>query len=142
MVRAIIVIIVAGLGLALFTRPAAATRDEAVECTAAMVAAAMREGYRLRSSDTNRLEEGDVMSYDVTFNRGNRYVILACGDGRAVDLDIYLYDEDGNLIDRDQQTDNRPIVSVTPRWTGPFRVRVKMYEARGAAHYAVAILVK
>lgn len=142
MVRAIIVIIVASLGLALFTRPAAASQDEAVECTAAMTAAALREGYRLRNSDTSRLEEGDVMNYDVTFSRGNHYLILACGDSRAVDLDIYLYDEDGNLIDRDQQTDNRPIVTVVPRWTGPFRVRVKMYEARGAAHYVMAILVK
>ena len=138
----IFAITLASLPIVLSTRTARATHDEAVDCAQQMINTANRHGYRLRNSDSNRLEQGDVMSYDVTLSRDDDYVVLACGDSRAVDVDIYLYDEDGNLIDRDQSADNRPVVSVTPRWTGPFRVRVKMYEARGSAHYTMAILVK
>jgi len=37
------------------------------------------------------------------------------------------YDDSGNLLDDDTETDDVPIVNVVPRWTGRFRVTVKMH---------------
>jgi hypothetical protein len=142
MYRAIIAIIVTGLCVALLAPPARASEDEAAECAALGAARLMREGYRLRSHDSDVLNQGAVMSYDGTFSRGHNYVIFACGDSRAIDLDINLYDEDGQLVARDEQTDNRPVVTVIPRWTGPFRIQVSMYAARGPAHYTLVVMAK
>jgi hypothetical protein len=142
MYRAIIATIAICLCAALFAPPAGASEDEAVECAAMATTKLMREGYRLRNHDSDVLAQGQFMSYDGTFNRGSAYVIFACGDSRALDLDITVYNEDGELVARDQQTDNRPLVVVTPRWTGPFRARVSMYAARGAAHYTMVVLAR
>jgi hypothetical protein len=114
--------------------------QEGFDCAQRMVYSANDRGYRLRNDDSDRLVQGQVASYTVTFSRGVSYVIFACGDRRAYDLDIYLYDEEGNLIDRDRATDNQPVVTVTPAWTGQFTVRVRNYESAGTASYTMAIL--
>jgi len=142
MYRTIITIIVTGLGAGLFAPSARASEDEAVECAAMATARFMREGYRLRNHDSDILNQGQIQDYDGVFNRGQQYVIFACGDSRAVDLDITVYNEDGDLVARDQQTDNRPLVVIAPRWTGPFRARVSMYSARGTAHYTMVVMTR
>jgi hypothetical protein len=121
--------------------PAAnATPAEALRCTQTMVNTADDQGFRLRSWDSDSMAQGFYADYDVTLQRGVGYLIFACGDSRAHDIDIYLYDEDGNLVDRDNQTDNHPVVTVRPRHTGAFRVRIKMYSSYGAANYTMAIM--
>ena len=45
------------------------------------------------------------------------------GDGDT-DLDLYVYDENGNLITSDTDLTDHCIVSFTPRWTGTFTIRV------------------
>lgn len=93
----------------------------------------------LRNEDSDVLAPGQVMQYRVTLYKQVTYVLFAAGDNSINDLDIYLYDENNNLIDRDTSSDNVPIVSVTPKWTGPFRVLVKNFRgSRGWYHVAVA----
>ncbi len=121
--------------------PAVSVRaQESVDCAQGMVYASNDEGYRLRSYDTSSLAEGEVMNYPVTLVGGETYLMLACGERTAIDVDIYLYDENGNLIDRDRLADNKPIVSVTPRWTGPFIIQVKMYEATRSSYFTLAVM--
>jgi hypothetical protein len=105
-----------------------------------MVAAAARRGFRLSNYDTDQLSQGYYIDYHYTLQRNVRYIIFAAGDDHAQDVDIYLYDENGNLIDRDRQPDNSPVVEVTPRWTGPFTVRIKMYQAYGVGSYTMGVL--
>lgn len=141
--RTLIVLIHLLLVVAGLQAPAAqAAPREALQCAQSMANYYMDRGYRLRNSDSDALYQGQKMDYDATFSRGVEYVVLACGDGVAYDLDIYLYDENGNLIDRDRLTDNRPVVTVTPRWTGPFTVRVYMYSSRGPASYTMGVLYR
>jgi hypothetical protein len=132
----------AALALALSSLSSAANASpaEATQCTQEVVDFANDRGYRLRSWDSDSLSQGYYMDYDVTLQRGVQYLIFACGDRRARDIDIYLYDENGYLVARDNQTDNQPLVYITPRWTGPFRLRIKMYSAYGAANYTMAIM--
>jgi hypothetical protein len=47
-------------------------------------------------------------------------------DSKCYDLDLTLYDRNGNVIDSDLGYDNTPVVSVTPAWIGQFRVHVSM----------------
>jgi hypothetical protein len=62
-----------------------------------------------------------VDRYTITFRAGERGRVWAVGDG---DIDIEVYDENGNLIARDNDDDAEPEVAFTPRWTGPFTIRV------------------
>jgi hypothetical protein len=119
---------------------ALASEDDAEVAAAVRVSYAENRGYRLLHSDVDNLSQGQAVFYHFTLYRDVHYVILACGDNRAADIDIYLYDENNNLIDRDNSTDNSPVVDVTPRWTGRFTVVVKMYRAYGVGSYAMAVL--
>jgi hypothetical protein len=48
----------------------------------------------------------------------------------CTDLDLYVYDENGRLIVSDTDCTSLCIVSWTPRWTGPFFIRVVNRGAR------------
>lgn len=61
--------------------------------------------------------------YTVTFVAGELARVAVVGDGDT-DLDLYIYDESGNLITSDTDYSDQCLVEFTPRWTGVFRVRV------------------
>ena len=60
----------------------------------------------------------------MTFRGGELAHVDIVGDGDT-DLDVYIYDENGNLIDRDTDYDDRPCVMWTPRWTGTFVIKIQ-----------------
>lgn len=61
--------------------------------------------------------------YDLRFVGGERAKVYARGDGDS-DLDLYVYDERGNLICKDVSPGDEMACAWTPRWTGMFRIRV------------------
>lgn len=61
--------------------------------------------------------------YDLRFVGGERAKVYARGDGDS-DLDLYVYDESGNLICKDDAPGDEMACAWTPRWTGMFRIRV------------------
>jgi len=130
--------------LCLSTLPSTAAADpvDAQACAAIMAVGGATLGYRLRASDTDRLLEGQTMTYEFVLVGGVSYVFMACGDDATRDLDIYVYDEDGYLVSQDRERDATPVVEITPRWTGSYRVRVAMYDAVGRqrAFYTLVML--
>ena len=56
--------------------------------------------------------------------------VIVDGDGDT-DLDCYIYDENGNLIDSDTDTTDYCILGWTPAWTGGFRLRIRDYSNNG-----------
>ncbi len=72
--------------------------------------------------DTVLANHTDV--YTLTFEAGVEARILVIGDGDT-DLDLFIYDENGNLIDSDEDDTDRCVASVTPKWTGKFTVKIK-----------------
>ena len=46
------------------------------------------------------------------------------GDGDT-DLDLYVYDENGNLIDKDIDSTDTMLCMWTPKWTGEFIIKIK-----------------
>ena len=69
-------------------------------------------------------------NYYFSLNRGVDYKIYAACDGDCGDIDLCLYDENGNEIDCDETSDDKPLVEVRPKWTGRFRLKVTMYDCR------------
>ena len=74
-------------------------------------------------SDTHvYAQDSDV--YTVTFRAGEPAQVAVSGDGDT-DLDVFVYDENGNLVASDLSTSDQAAVSWTPRWTGEFRIEIK-----------------
>lgn len=61
--------------------------------------------------------------YHMRFRAHETAEIAVSGDGDT-DLDLYVYDSSGNLIESDDDLTDECYVSWTPRWTGTFRVEV------------------
>ena len=74
---------------------------------------ATRERVQARSTDF----------YAVTFRRGEIARVALSGDGDT-DLDLYVFDESGNLIASDEDGSDDCYVSWVPRWTGSFTIKV------------------
>jgi hypothetical protein len=65
----------------------------------------------------------DVFS-NVVFRGGETAMVMISGDGDS-DLDLYVFDERGNLICQADSRTDAEICRWTPRWTGPFRIEVR-----------------
>ncbi|MDY7092552.1 MAG: hypothetical protein SX243_06205 [Acidobacteriota bacterium] len=127
--------------LSLITVPAEASQDEAVSKAALVFLTHLApKGYtEIRNEDADVLSQGQRMTYTVTLYRNVTYALFAAGCSNIRDLDIFLYDENGNLVARDTLRDNYPIVTITPRWTGTFRLQIRNYRGgRGWFHVGIA----
>jgi len=61
--------------------------------------------------------------YQISFRGGELASVFIMGDGDT-DLDLFIYDENGNLIGSDVDATDVCLVQWTPRWTGMFRVEI------------------
>ena len=61
--------------------------------------------------------------YNISFHAGELAEVLVVGDGDT-DLDLYIYDENGVLIDSDTDLTDVCLCQWTPKWTGSFRIEV------------------
>lgn len=72
---------------------------------------------------TNRIvSEGDCNDYEVRFRRGEVARVAAAGNG---DIDIKIYDSDGDLVVSDTDGDFTPIVSWVPSYTETYTICVE-----------------
>ena len=62
-------------------------------------------------------------TYTMRFRAGEVARVAVTGDGDT-DLDLYVYDEFGNLIGSDTDYTDQCIVTWAPRWTGVFTIQV------------------
>jgi hypothetical protein len=72
----------------------------------------------------DRVRAGYTDSYTVTFKGGEEAIVAVIGDGDC-DLDLYVYDENGNLVGKDTDGTDRCLVRWTPRWTGKFHIKIE-----------------
>ena len=61
---------------------------------------------------------------DATF-RGGYPAEVAIGGSGYTDLDLYVFDQYGNLVCSSRSRSDREYCRWQPRWTGPFRVEVR-----------------
>jgi hypothetical protein len=102
---------------------------------------------------------GFVVKVMIPITKGLDYLILVGGDRFAVDLDLYVYDEDGQLILDDRRATRRQVrerlrqgrrggvepagdesgVKFRASYTGTVEVFVHIAAAQGLASYAVLV---
>jgi hypothetical protein len=126
------VLAMAALGAAFITTTAAAVpQDEWVAQVRRLLQRAGQEYEARGYSMTHRIYTGSLnegASEMVTLNLsiGTQYQIMGQCDNDCTDLDLTLYDGASNQIAQDIELDDVPVVAVTPRRSGTFRVRVTM----------------
>lgn len=65
----------------------------------------------------------DIDSYKIKFWAKELAEICVSGDGDT-DLDLYVYDENGNLIESDTDYTDECVVRWVPAWTGNFIIKI------------------
>lgn len=83
------------------------------------------------------LGPGQAEHFDVVLQSGVMYAVHVSPVEKGVDFDLYIYDENGNLVQQDVTTSSDALCVITPRWTGPFRMIVK--SAQGFSLYNIRI---
>ena len=63
-------------------------------------------------------------SYKLAFRAGEPATVFVSGDG-STDLDMYVYDENGNLIDYDEGNSDDCLIRWNPKWTGSFIIKIR-----------------
>jgi hypothetical protein len=82
------------------------------------------------------LQQGGEQTYPIQLEGGKCYAILGVGDNGVRDLDLVLVDGSGRELDRDVETDARPVVRVCAQQTGEYRMNVRMFAGQGNFVYA------
>ncbi len=74
--------------------------------------------------DVDNVSAYSSVTYRVNFRAGELAQVMVIGDGDT-DLDLYVYDENSNLIASDTDYTDRCICQWYPRWTGTFRIVIR-----------------
>lgn len=84
---------------------------------------ATRGAYGGPKISYDRVLANSIITYSVTFNAGLLAEVGIIGDGDT-DLDLYIYDLNGNLIVADTGYSDSAYVSFFPYYTVPFTIKV------------------
>jgi hypothetical protein len=101
-----------------------------------LVDTANKEDYRLQT-DTFSIGGGWLKQsktkwiplYYVQLTAGTSYRFLAAGDADAKDVDLEVLDANNKVVAQDVKTDPTAIVDFTPKTTGQYLVRIRLYES-------------
>ncbi|WP_461252773.1 hypothetical protein [Treponema sp. R8-4-B8] len=72
----------------------------------------------------DRVGAGGTVTYTLAFEANKLAEVLVVGDGDT-DLDLYIFDQNGNLIVYDEGYSDNCYVRFVPKWTGNFIIVVK-----------------
>jgi hypothetical protein len=95
---------------------------------------------RMAEPVSGSLQQTQFYNTPVTLEAGGDYRIIGVCDNDCADLDLFLYDENNNLISQDNATDATPIVSVTPQWSGAFTAQAVMHSCTVQPCYYALVL--
>lgn len=114
-----------------------ATNSQARRAAATVYQTLRNRGFQVRDTfQLGLLPRRGRHTVRTTLTRGITYNFVAAGCNDAYDIDLHIYDENWNLVARDQATAASAVVAVNPRWTGTFYVVVEMFNSRSdGAHW-------
>jgi hypothetical protein len=99
-----------------------------------------QRGFAMSPTNTSGVATaGFVVKVMIPITKGLDYVILVGRDKSARDLDVYVYDEDGQLVLDDRRTDSRAGVKFRASYTGTVEAFIHMARAQGLASYALLV---
>ena len=120
---------------------ASATQAQARQEALAIALVAASQGYEIQGGiGSHYLKLGEIGGVRTVLHKGRRYKIIVGGCNDAHDLDLAVLDENDNVIGTDNDYDKHAVVDVTPRWTGEFKIYIKMTKGTpDGAHFALII---
>jgi hypothetical protein len=75
------------------------------------------------------LHTGREAKFYREFEAGVPYLLAGGGDNGTKDLDLYIIDQDGQVVAKDELTDNFPVVRFTPTRSARYIIRMVMHDA-------------
>ena len=85
------------------------------------------KGYQLSHEiKTGSLGDDENEYFSLELDGGTSYALLGVCDEDCTDVDLRLFDADGNEVDSDVETDDYPVVEVRPGRSARYRVKVIM----------------
>jgi hypothetical protein len=81
------------------------------------------KGYAIVHIEVDKLEKNQTYTASRQLYDVNDYVIMGIGGVGVKDMDMKLYDENDNLIDKDESEDNVPLLQVTPKADGKYYIK-------------------
>lgn len=113
-------------------------RYVASQLSSSIMDAFAQNGIDYRDTYTyGQLSAGNSSTLSRTFYRGNTYCLGVVGDNNAIDMDIYIFDSNGNLIAKHAESDPAAVGVFRATYSGTYYIKVKMYKARGNACWAL-----
>ena len=89
---------------------------------------------------SGQLNEGGTRSVTLALDRGVEYMIVGQCDNDCSDIDMWLYDQNGNEVDSDTQADDSPILRVTPVRSARFRYQIRMHScSEEPCYYGIGV---
>jgi hypothetical protein len=83
----------------------------------------------------SQMYQGQHIRVTVTASAGRCYRVIGVGGPGVQDLDLRLYDMNGNMLDQDIATDNFPVLGMQRplclNWNGAFVIDIHMYAGGG-----------
>ncbi len=73
------------------------------------------------------LRDGEVREFAEHFDRGGSVAIIGGCDQDCSDLDLIVFDPEGDQIARDREADDRPLIWFDPQLTGEYRIVATMH---------------
>jgi hypothetical protein len=90
-----------------------------------------------------RLDDDANESLNIPLDGGTRYVMVGVCDQDCSDVDLTIYDPDGNEVDSDLETNDKPAIELAPRSDGRYRVKVSMVACTAnPCRYGVGVWAK
>lgn len=129
----------------LSSTPAFADEEAAETCLRTKIWEGYTSGWQVRSQTNATLGSGEHRVYLITLYAGNEYKFMACGDNNAANLDIVIYDAQGNVLATDNSNDREPQLKYTPAVTDTFYLAVhgsRLNDATQKAGVSTAVTYK
>lgn len=99
-----------------------------------------QKGYAMAPTNTSGVGgSGTLIRFIVPVSRGLDYVFLAGIDDFVKDIDIYVYDEVGNLILDDRRPTRRAGVQFRSAYNGTVQVYLHLRQTNGMGAYSVLV---
>lgn len=117
------ILALATLGAVLLGSTSALADESAAEtCVRTKVWDGYADGWGIRTLTSTTLQNNATRNYLVTLYKGNEYQITTCGDDQVVNLDVLLYDLNGNVVLRDNSTNREPRLQYQPTETSTYYI--------------------
>ncbi|MDE6310229.1 MAG: hypothetical protein K2L96_00230 [Muribaculaceae bacterium] len=87
---------------------------------------ANRGAVQSYSATTEIIRAGATDTYEIEFRGGELAIVVVTGDGDT-DLDVFIYDSEGNLVDSDTDNTDDCVCEWLPSATDTYRIVIKNY---------------